>query len=52
MAANGGKGAPAVTEEPKPSAFTVQLQRLEIPLHEHRFVNVYINPTEILGTDR
>eukprot|EP01032_Pedospumella_encystans_P008479 gene8479-10061_t len=45
--AKGGKGAPAVTEEPKPNAFTVQPQRWEIPPHEHRFVNVYFNPTEI-----
>ena len=47
--AKGGKGA-AVTAAPvveKPNAFTVQPERWEIPPHEHRFVNVYFNPTEI-----
>jgi hydrocephalus-inducing protein len=28
-------------------AFTAQPERWEIPPHEHRFVNVYFNPTEI-----
>lgn len=28
-------------------AFTVQPERWEIPPHEHRFVNIYFNPTEI-----
>jgi len=47
--AKGGKGA-VVTAAPvveKPNAFTVQPERWEIPPHEHRFVNVYFNPTEI-----
>eukprot|EP01034_Spumella_vulgaris_P022205 gene22205-28319_t len=45
-AAKGGKGAVA-EPEPAPSAFTIQPDRWEIPPHEHRFVNIYFNPTEI-----
>eukprot|EP01038_Epipyxis_sp_PR26KG_P004323 gene4323-6124_t len=43
--AKGGKGEETTVVEPK--AFTVQPDRWEIPPHEHRFVNIYFNPTEI-----
>ncbi len=45
--AKGGKGAPPPSEETPGGAFTVQPQVWEIPPHEHRFVNIYFNPTEI-----
>jgi hydrocephalus-inducing protein len=46
-AGKSSKNGPPVVEEPKPNAFTVHPPRWEIPPHEHRFVNVYFNPTEI-----
>ena len=45
-AKKGGKGAPEPPPEP-PSAFTVQPQVWEIPPHEHRYVNIHFNPTEL-----
>ena len=42
-----GKGAPPPTEESVGGAFTVHPEMWEIPPHEHRFVNIYFNPTEI-----
>ena len=42
----GGKGAAPPAAEAK-SAFSVHPEMWLIPPHEHRFVNVYFNPTEI-----
>ncbi|RYG69380.1 hypothetical protein EON64_02860, partial [archaeon] len=42
----GGKGA-ADAPPSVPTVFTVQPESWEIPPHEHRYVNIYFNPTEI-----
>jgi len=43
-----GKAPAAAVEAAGPSgAFLVQPQMWEIPPHEHRFVSIYFNPTEI-----
>lgn len=46
--AKGAKGAPVpATPVQEVLNFTVHPESWEIPPHEHRFVNIYFNPTEI-----
>jgi hydrocephalus-inducing protein len=42
-----GKGAAPVAEEGASSIFSVMPEVWEIPPHEHRFVSVYFNPSEL-----